>query len=165
MSKALPLFSVVPQGSLAENAPLMLYTRYSEMISFAAYIHESKNVAELHNMRIAAKRLRYTLEIFAPVFQTVASDYSALTDQIKGVQEKIGDIHDCDVRIVQIRDYLDQNVVKKPEIRIGLQTLIERETATRHKLYEGFVKHWDEINQDTALERKFVQIVFAARIG
>ena len=51
--------------SLASNAPLMLHTRLEELYEFAPYISDPTRVDELHNMRIAAKRLRYTMEIFA----------------------------------------------------------------------------------------------------
>jgi len=165
MSKALSLFAVDPAGSLGDNAPLMLYTRYSEMIYFAAHIQDPANVSDLHNMRISAKRLRYTLEIFVPAYEENNSEYTEILGEIKSCQEQIGDIHDCDVRIEQIREYLNQTVVKKPEIRVGLSTLIDQETLTRKQLYDAFVSYWNNLSLGRSFERKFVQTVFAVRLS
>lgn len=51
-------------------------------------------VEDLHRFRIAAKNLRYTLDLFAPVY---GDRIAPLVGQIKGVQTAIGDIHDCAV--------------------------------------------------------------------
>ena len=53
-----------------------------------------------HAMRIAAKRLRYTLEISRPVYPGRLDE---AVEAIKRVQTLLGDIHDCDVWL----DHLD----------------------------------------------------------
>jgi CHAD domain-containing protein len=53
-------------------------------------------VVALHDMRIAAKRLRYILEITGPVFGPYAK---TATRMIKDLQELLGEIHDCDVQV------------------------------------------------------------------
>ena len=47
-----------------------------------------------HAMRIAAKRLRYTLEIARPVYPGRLEE---AVEAIKRVQSLLGDVHDCDV--------------------------------------------------------------------
>ncbi len=163
MSKALTLYAVQPHGTLGDNAPLMLYTRLSEMLYFADFIADPENVIELHSMRIAAKRLRYTLEIFAPAYAESQEAYAGIIAHIKLCQEQIGDIHDCDVRVVQIREFLNQNIVKKPEIRIGLANLIDRETQSRERLYNEFLSSWNGLFAGNSFEKKFVELVFGAR--
>jgi CHAD domain-containing protein len=155
---------VRPAGTLAENAPLILYTRYMEMITFAAHIQDPARVQELHSMRIAAKRLRYTLEIFEPAYTKVYRSFLSLINEVKLIQEKIGEIHDCDVRIDQINDYFNQNIAAKPEIRTGLNNLIDREVQQRSALYAAFIKYWDRLASHNAFERKFVDIVFSPRL-
>jgi CHAD domain-containing protein len=156
MAKARPLLSVNPMGQLRENAPLMLFTRLEEMYQFEPYITDVNRVAELHNMRIAAKRLRYTMEIFAPAFP--GDDYEQIYNWIKNVQERIGEIHDADVRRPLLKTYLDANSADKPEIRIGLEKLIQRQTAQRDKLYTDFVTYWKEL-QRKELKRKFLTVL------
>ena len=47
-----------------------------------------------HAMRIAAKRLRYTLEIIRPIY---SGTLDATLEVIKQVQTLLGEVHDCDV--------------------------------------------------------------------
>jgi len=101
MAKALPVFAVDPRGSLAENAPLILHIRLEEMFGFATYIADVNRVAELHNMRIAAKRLRYTMELFAVCFPS--RDFDPLYEAVKSIQEQIGDIHEAGLFLISDR--------------------------------------------------------------
>src|SRR5580692_2211211 len=102
MAKAFPLLAVQIDGSLAANAALMLHIRLAEMYRFAKSVDDVLLVEDLHNMRIAAKRLRYTMEVFAPCFLT--AEFENLYDSVKNVQEQIGDIHDCDVRVPLVEE-------------------------------------------------------------
>lgn len=47
---------------------------------------------ELHRFRIAARKLRYTLDLFAPLYGT---SLDGLLRQLKGVQAVLGEINDC----------------------------------------------------------------------
>ena len=45
-------------------------------------------------MRIAAKHLRYTLEVFRPLYGGAAAKFIAAAQQ---AQRRLGEIHDCNV--------------------------------------------------------------------
>ena len=156
MAKALPLYAVNPRESLRSNAPLMLHTRLEELYQFSPYISDPTNVEELHNMRIAAKRLRYTMEIFQPCFP--GKDFSKLYDQVKSVQEQIGEIHDRDVRGPLLQAFLSARVGDRPEIRAGRERLIQSQQSERAKLYRGFVLYWNKL-QKQGFKRLFLQIL------
>ncbi|HSV42092.1 MAG TPA: YfcE family phosphodiesterase, partial [Methanomassiliicoccales archaeon] len=53
-----------------------------------------------HELRIAIKRLRYTLEIFSPAFGDELRPY---IKQLKQAQDLLGDMHDCDVWIAMLQ--------------------------------------------------------------
>lgn len=156
MAKALPLYAVNPQESLRSNAPLMLHTRLEELYQFAPYISDPAKVEELHNMRIAAKRLRYTLEIFAPCFD--GKDFEKLYNQAKSIQEQIGEIHDRDVRGPLLQAFLETHVRDRPEIQAGLERLIQSQQSERAKLYRQFVTHWNKL-QKQGFKRQFLQML------
>ena len=156
MAKALPLYAVNPRESLRSNAPLMLHTRLEELYKFAPYISDPTNVEELHNMRIASKRLRYTMEIFQPCFP--GKDFSKLYDQVKSVQEQIGEIHDRDVRGPLLQAFLEARAGDRPEIRVGLERLIQSQQSERAKLYRGFVVYWNKL-QKQGFKRQFLQML------
>ena len=50
-------------------------------------------------MRIAAKRLRYVLEIDRPCFEPAAEDARRAAKELQGV---LGEIHDCDVMLPKV---------------------------------------------------------------
>ena len=156
MAKALPLYAVNPQESLRSNAPLMLHTRLEELYQFAPYISDPAKVDELHNMRIAAKRLRYTLEIFAPCFNS--KEFTRLYDQAKSIQEQIGEIHDRDVRGPLLQAFLEARVEGRPEIRPGLERLIQSQQSERAKLYRGFISYWNKL-QKQGFKRQFLEML------
>jgi CHAD domain-containing protein len=151
MAKALPVFAVQPQGLLIDNAPLILHTRLEEMVRWSAMIGDPARVEELHNMRIAAKRLRYTLEIFAPCYP--GREYKWLYDQVKSVQEQIGEIHDADVRGPLFENFNAVHANKRPEIRVGLDRLARDEAQTRARLYRKFLTFWTKIQRQNFRQR------------
>ena len=134
----------------------MLHTRLEELYQLAPYISDPTKVDELHNMRIAAKRLRYTMEIFQPCFP--GKDFAKLYDQVKAVQEQIGEIHDRDVRGPLLQAFLDARAGDRPEIRAGLERLIQSQQAERAKLYRGFILSWNKL-QKQGFKRQFLQVL------
>ena len=160
MAKALPVFAVSPQGLLADNAPLILHTRLEELYRFAPFIADPSRTEELHAMRIAAKRLRYTLEIFAPCFP--GKDYQWLTSQVKSIQEQIGEIHDADVREPLFRAFIQAHAAKRPEIRVGLENLARAEHTKRARLYRKFLACWSKL-QTQNFKTRFLQVLAQAQ--
>lgn len=159
MAKALPVYAVNPQGVLIENAPLILHTRLEEMYRFVPYISDPGRIAELHNMRIAAKRLRYTMEIFAPCFP--GKDFSKIYDQVKSIQEQIGEIHDADVRGPLFEKFMVAHAIRRPEIRVGLEGLARAEQGKRAKLYQDFLNYWSRL-QRQGFRQRFLQMLVQA---
>ena len=68
MSRAWPVEGIAPEGTLGDNARRILAVRIAEFYSYAPIVANEAATEELHNLRIAAKRLRYTLELFRAVF-------------------------------------------------------------------------------------------------
>ncbi len=161
MAKALPLQAVNPGGSLADNAPVMLLTRLEELYRWAPFIADPGKVNELHAMRIAAKRLRYTMEIFMPVFQNPAQakEFDAVYDRVKSIQEQIGEIHDADVRGPLVQAFMEAHCVKRPEIEVGLQALVRAQHDERARRYRAFIVYWNKL-QKQGFRRRFL-LLFA----
>ncbi len=162
MAKALPVVAVNPGGALSENAPLILHTRLEELYRFAVYVPDPLRHDELHAMRIAAKRLRYTLEIFAPVFQTpeLAREFGWVYDKVKSIQEQIGVIHDADVRGPLLQDFLDKHAAARPEWSAGLQSLRDAQAKERAAQYRAFVQYWNKL-QGQGFKARFLQLLSA----
>jgi CHAD domain-containing protein len=59
--KARNVKGLEPQGTLADNAERIVRVRLDELQSFIPEALDPDEVTALHDMRIAAKRLRYIL--------------------------------------------------------------------------------------------------------
>ena len=103
MAKPRPVTGLDPDRRLRPNARRILAVRIDEVYSYDGLMADPANVTELHDMRIACKRLRYLLEIFAIAFE---DDLEPFIDEVKGLQDLLGDIHDCDVQIPMLEDHL-----------------------------------------------------------
>ncbi len=100
MAKAKVVTNLDAQATNAKNARIIARTRLDELYEWDAYVDDPYHVHELHNLRIAAKRLRYTLEIFQDVLpETTVS----CIKEVEGIQEELGSLHDHDVMIALLR--------------------------------------------------------------
>jgi len=94
--KARPVEGLDPAAPLRPNATRIVLTRLAELRSFAAEALEPDAASTQHAMRIAAKRLRYVLEITGPCF---GEDAERARKAAKALQGVLGEIHDCDVML------------------------------------------------------------------
>lgn len=85
-----------PDGPLDENLRRIVLVRLDELHSFVPAVLDPDEQDALHHMRIAAKRLRYILEVAAPLFGPGAERGAK---EARKLQDLIGDIHDCDVSL------------------------------------------------------------------
>jgi hypothetical protein len=91
-----------PEEPLADNAERIVRVRLAELCDFMPRAADPAEVVALHDMRIAAKRLRYILEVCGPAFGAYARTATRL---VKDVQDLLGEIHDCDVQIPEVRAF------------------------------------------------------------
>ena len=88
---------------LADAAERIVAMRLREVCELAEQAQKPEEVVALHDTRIAAKRLRYVLEITAPALGPYAE---TATKRAKDIQDLLGEVHDCDVmlpRLEQLR--------------------------------------------------------------
>jgi len=158
-----------PSGTVDENARRILAVRIAEFYSHAPALDDPDAVEELHALRIGAKRLRYTLELFEDLFGPLGQQQ---IKRVKQLQEVLGNIHDLDVRIALINEELsglaneqlkqldqamrsidtDQHratitaALRPPpdDPRRGLLALLGRQYAERRDHRENLLKLWNE---------------------
>jgi CHAD domain len=93
-----------PSEPLADNAARIVRVRLDEMRSLAPRALEPTATRRQHDMRIAAKRLRYVLETTEFCFGRVAETARRRT---RDLQEVLGELHDCDVMLPRVERHLD----------------------------------------------------------
>lgn len=154
-----------PAGPLAENAARIVLVRIEELRSFAPRALEPDAAEVQHDMRIAAKRLRYVLE--ATGFCLGRSAASA-RKRAKELQDLLGEIHDGDVMLPRLAEHraaliaadaenvrqragdatdLEPGLAARAPHRThyrGLDMLEVHLRARRAVLFDGFADLWRE---------------------
>lgn len=103
--KARAVKKLEPAAPLGENAARIVMVRLDELLSFTPKALERESITEQHDMRIAAKRLRYVLEVTAFCFGPYAA---TAVKRARDLQDLLGEIHDCDVMIPRVLAHVDQ---------------------------------------------------------
>jgi hypothetical protein len=92
-----------PRAPLADNAARIIRVRLDEMLSFAPDALEFERTGDQHDMRIAAKRLRYILETTEFCFGKPAQ---TARRRARDLQDLLGELHDCDVMLPRVEAHL-----------------------------------------------------------
>ena len=163
--KARRVKGLEPDEALADNAERIVRVRLGELCAFMPAAADPAQVVALHDMRIAAKRLRYVLEIAEPALGPAARDGAKAARKL---QELLGEIHDCDVQVPETvafadalmaadagalrdaagdADDLDPALLKQaPHARehAGLAALEAHLRARRLLLFDRFLELWSD---------------------
>jgi CHAD domain-containing protein len=94
--KARKVEGLDPAAPLRPNAVCIVSTRLSELLALAGPALDPTAAEAQHDLRIAAKRLRYVLEIVESCFGPKAKAARKAAKELQGV---LGEIHDCDVML------------------------------------------------------------------
>ncbi len=105
MAKARAISGLAAHALTSTNARIIAHTRLEEMEVWGRYAHDPQRSDELHDLRIAAKRLRYTLEIFADV---LPEESASVIEEVTQIQEELGALHDSDVMVALLSLCLEQ---------------------------------------------------------
>jgi CHAD domain-containing protein len=115
---------------------------------------DSEAKQQHHAMRIAAKRLRYTLEIANPIYEKGLAPF---IESAKKVQTLLGEIHDCDVWLEHLDAFAaDQrkgilthfgNDAPFARLEVGIEYLRQDRRAHRRAIFHELIEYWEELHQ------------------
>jgi hypothetical protein len=172
--KAKRIRKLDPQAPLVENAARIVRTRLDEMRSFVPAALHPDCATEQHDLRIAAKRLRYVLETTGFCFGGAAD---TARRRARDLQDVLGDLHDCDVMMPRVANHverlrsddaralrerageaaeLEAALVARAPHRTsyrGLEVLAVHVEARRGLLFSRFVELWGELDGNGTWER------------
>lgn len=146
--------------ALFELAFSNIKTRLQDTISFDQIVRDETNVAELHAMRISAKHLRYTMEIFESLY---GEQIKPFVNQTKKLQDILGSIHDSDVWMEMIPTFIEEEEQRittyfghsRPLRRLlpGLKVFSADRKASRNEDYQDLISLWDKTLSDGVWEK------------
>jgi CHAD domain-containing protein len=114
-------------ANAGRQLPRMVTAYFSRVRAFLA---EDAAPRKLHRLRLASKRLRYTLELFRPCYP---SGLEERLDALKVLQDSLGEVNDAVASSRLLRGALKD----KPKVRKFLEQRAAEKAAE-------FARHWKE---------------------
>ena len=147
MAKARPV-PVEPDEPFGEAARRVLPVRARELVEQVPGVRLGEAEEPLHDLRVAARRLRAVLEVFGGAFPK--KRHAALLDEVKRHTEQMGEARDLDVQIAFLQDFLD---AAGPTDRPGIEWLVATLQAERATAYSRIGPDLDELERPGFLRR------------
>ncbi|MGD8996921.1 MAG: CHAD domain-containing protein [Anaerolineae bacterium] len=137
---------------LRHVVPMAVYERTADVLAYDEWVTQPDVPLErLHRLRIATKRLRYTLEFFEEVLAPQARD---LIKEMKKLQDHLGDLQDAVVASELLRDFLTWGtwghaegkkqaaLPSEPVVAPGVATYMASKQRELQQLLSAFPETW-----------------------
>lgn len=133
---------------MAEAGRKILYFHFAQMLSHEKGTRMGEDIEELHDMRVATRRMRAAFEVFGPFFRR-----KAVKNHLKGLRatgRALGSVRDLDVFMEKAQQYLE---TLPEEERSGLEPLIsawQHERAGKRERMLAYLdsKEYQQFKQD-----------------
>ena len=148
MAKARPVPGFAESASYREAAARVLAVRAEEVFEHAEHVLDTDDIERVHDMRVATRRLRASMEIFEPCFPQ--GDFKTVLRDVKVLADALGERRDPDVAIdgfVRVRDALPQ------ADRSGIDHLVGELRAQQAGANESLAATIERIRADGLHER------------
>ena len=149
MAKAKKIPYLNPNQDLKTCLSKILHARFDEMISHEKGTLEGSDIEELHDMRVASRRVQAVMKVFREAFPK--GEFKKQYKVIRGLKDELGVIRHYDVFI----DMLEKHKTSPPTPlpRRGkvhdkaLELLIIRQKALREKERKKLVSYMRKLNK------------------
>jgi CHAD domain-containing protein len=134
----------------------IISARLKDFVSASSCLYTPYQIKKLHQLRILAKRLRYSMELFALCW---GKEMEAMAKEVAQLQTSLGELHDCDVWIQDLGARLKRTVRKTAtdevelQIRAGDTWLLKHFAAARTEHYRDAVSRWEQWHAEDFLEQ------------
>jgi CHAD domain-containing protein len=143
-------FVNIQNPEVQTHAAQAINRRLDDFLANESAVGAVEDIAGLHYMRILAKHLRYTLEIYDPVY---AGQLAPTIKVLRQMQDQLGAIHDYDVWVERINEFLQIEQERtatyfgsaRPFKRLqpGLNAFSQHCQQRREETYLAFKADWE----------------------
>jgi CHAD domain-containing protein len=137
-----------------EQAKQHIEGRLEGLLSYQHCLDDPDAKKDHHQMRIAAKRLRYVLEICNLPFDNRLDEY---IEAMKNLQSLLGKLQDCYVWLDDLESFIQKEKRRTikyfgsertfARLKPGLDYLVEHRRKDRELLFEQSVAFWQELQK------------------
>jgi CHAD domain-containing protein len=118
---------VAPDEPYRHAAARIVRVRTGELFENAEGVLDTSDIERVHDMRVASRRLRAVLEIFAPCFPQ--SEFKGVLSDVKQLADALGERRDPDVHIAALQSFSKALVAaNKPGVALLVEDLRARQT-------------------------------------
>jgi len=115
----------------------IILKRLDKLLEFVSYVSKPQDIKRLHRMRIAAKKLRYTLEIYRFRYGARFDKYIRAS---RDIQDLLGDLHEFDCLSEALSDFLKKS---NRDFKDTVLNLMQECARRRQIVYINFVRLWN----------------------
>jgi CHAD domain-containing protein len=134
----------------------IISARLKDFVSASPCLYMPYQINKLHELRILAKRLRYSIELFALCW---GKEMEGMAKEVAQIQTSLGEMHDCDVWIQNLGTRLKRTARKtltepsELHTRAGATWLLKYFAAARTGHYRDAVSRWEQWQAEGFLEQ------------
>ena len=159
MASAAPIPGLTPDATFREAAASAVEVRAEEVFSFRERVLDTTDIEGVHDMRVATRRLRAAMEIFAVCFPR--DQHRRALREVKELADVLGERRDPDLMI----DGLEGIAAKlAPGDRAGIRHLEDGLRAEQAGANERLADLLGRVDRDRLRER-LVALATEARLG
>lgn len=145
-------YDIAPDATYAQAARTSLKQQLDALMTNLPGTREGTDIEALHDMRVASRRLRAALSVFAAAFPP--KPFKVLEKEAARVTDALGAVRDADVLI----EFMEQACEAAPESeRVGLQAFTEQVRKERDKDRVRLVKELDRLEKSD-FEKDFAKL-------
>jgi CHAD domain-containing protein len=159
MAKARAIPGFAEAGSFGAAAAMAVKVRAEEVFEHREGVLDTSEIERVHDMRVATRRLRATLEIFAACFPK--KPHRRLLKEVKALADALGERRDRDVAIAAL-DAAGRALTATE--RPGLKTLADELRAEQSAANEALARKLDEVDA-ADLRARLLALVAEAETG
>src|SRR3954470_706283 len=157
MAKARAIPELAMARTFREAAALAVEVRAQEVFDHADGVLDTGDIERVHDMRVATRRLRAAMEIFATCFPK--EEYKRTLKDVKALADTLGERRDPDVHIAELRRIA--NALTREDAR-GIRSLEEELRAEQLAGNEALAAKLHDIEEQD-LRGRLRALVTAAR--
>lgn len=155
MAKARRIPGLEPSTRFGDAAAAAVEVRAVEVFLHAEGVLDTSDIERVHDMRVATRRLRAAMEVFAACFP--AKEHATLLKEVKRLADALGERRDPDVAIEELEAISGE----LGGVR-GLRPLIEELRAEQERGNKRLAAALDRI-LDQRLAERLAELAKAAR--
>jgi CHAD domain-containing protein len=139
-----------PGDPLAEAGRKILRYHFAQMLRHEKGTRLGEDIEELHDMRVATRRMRAAVEVFGEAFQS--KTLKPLLKGLKTAGKTLGHVRDLDVFLEKAHSYLEG---KDQQFKQGLEPLIQTWQTKREAAREKMIAYLDSPQYESFKEEFF----------